>query len=114
LGGGAFGGRRIIGHDNRRLDAQKPADQSDGLGVISGRMRNDTSFAFVFGKLGHGVKGASEFERAHALEILAFQVDPGTDPLVESARGHHRCDVDLTVKPLPGGQDAVKHVFCGF
>jgi hypothetical protein len=80
--------------------------------MISGRMRNDASSAFVFGKLGHGVKGTSELECTHSLEVLAFQVNLRASPLVKGTRSHYRRDMGMTEKALLCGQDAVKHIVC--
>ena len=85
-------------------------EHQDSLGMITGRMGDDTPLAVFFGKLRHGVVSTSEFKCTDPLIIFTFKKDRRADPLVKGARGQNRSDMGLTAKPLFCRPNAIKHM----
>jgi len=58
-------------------------------------MRDDAATRDVFGQRPDRVAGTAELERAHALQLFAFEKQLGAGELVETARAQHRRDLGM-------------------
>ena len=86
--GDHFGLRRIVGHDDGGVDAERLGGDGDGLAVVAGGDGNDALGAIADGDLAGEVGGAADLEGAGGLEVLALQKAGGSGAGVEAARRH--------------------------
>jgi hypothetical protein len=90
LGGSDLGRRRIMRHDDGGRNAQQLGRQRNRLRMIPRRKRHHASLALLRRELGQRVIAAAEFERAHALHVLALEEHLGAQLFIDGARGLDR------------------------
>ena len=70
--------RRVLRHDDRRLDPEQCSVVSHALGMIPGRHRDNSA---TVGDPEKPVSGAATFEGTRVLQVLKLQKDFGTADL---------------------------------
>jgi hypothetical protein len=96
----AFVGRRIVGHADRRREAQGPGDIGDSPAMITGRVCDDTPGG-VDVLMGQDHIGRSAYlESAGGLGGFQFESDPGSGETTQIEGGDHRCPVGNVDDPL--------------
>jgi hypothetical protein len=71
--------------------------------VIARRSRDDSAPLFRGRQEEEGVAGAALLERAGALEVVEFAVDPAAGDFPEGNRFRTRCENDAARNPSGGG-----------
>ena len=82
--------RRIFRHHDHSPDAKQPRRQGNRLRMVAGRERDHAAGLLFRGELRDGVVGATELERPHALEVLAFEEQLGAGQRIGRRRSQHR------------------------
>ncbi len=85
-----LGHRRVDGHEDRRLHAERARRERDALRVVAGARRDDAAGALVGAERRDAVVGAADLEGAGALEVLGLHQHLGADPLGQEARREDR------------------------
>ena len=92
--------RRVVRHDDGRRQADQACGERDRLRMVARGESDDAGLALRRIEQGQRVVGATELERAHALEVLALEEELRAGFFVCRARGEHR-------RAMHGGRDAV-------
>jgi hypothetical protein len=101
-------GRRVLGHDDRRVRAEEPRRDRDGLRVVAGRESQDAKSQRVLVEGRDLVERAAELEGAAALEALRLHVDARAGALVEGSRGEDGGAMGRAGEPLCGTFDVLE------
>ncbi len=94
--------RRIGWHQNRGRNAEQARRQRNRLGMIARRECDDTRPALFGRELRQRVVSAAKLERAHALQVFAFEKEPSTGAVIGGARSRHRRSVRNAVQARRG------------
>jgi len=81
--------RRVGRHDHGGRDAQLAGGQANPLRVVARRKRHDASLSLLLGQAYQAVVGATKFEGAAPLQVLALQEDSPAYQVVERAGRCH-------------------------
>ena len=93
--------RRVLRHEDRRLDAGLARGPGDRLAVIAGAGRDDAGAALAPRERRDLVDGAADLERAGALQVLGLERDVAPDELRERLGAVDRGDARDPVEPRP-------------
>jgi hypothetical protein len=104
---GDFHGRRRLGHDDGRRDAEPLGMISDGLRMVAGRSRDHAARALLGRQLKQFVERAAFLVGGGELQILELEPDFGADELRQRAANQHRRADDGSLDALGRGADVV-------
>ena len=69
---------------------------------------DDAARAHIRIEAAQRIEGAAEFERPHALEVLALEIHLGTECRIDGARGQHGGAVGMALNSPRGGGDVIE------
>ena len=109
LDGSHLGRDRAFRHHHVAGDAAGPRRQRQRGAMVARRMGDHAGARFRFGQRPDRVAGATELERAHALQVFGLEMELGTGQRVQRARTQHRGDQRMRCDPRGGGQEVFEN-----
>jgi hypothetical protein len=109
-----FGHRRLVRHEDRRLDPGLACRPGHGLSVVARARRDDSGGPLGLAERGDSIDRASDLERARPLKVLGLEQHLAAGPARERLRFVDRSRADAGgFEPGPRSLD-VSECRCGF